>query len=240
MSEAENIWSRKADEEVLLAVSSLSYYTEEGQRVVLAEAERRGFNVGSIARAKDALSTAIPEGAARCAYCDTRIPFGGKREGQLIFCSEACRQAGIRLAVSHQVPDRVVSERLGAVFNGRCPRCGGPGPVDVHTSHRVYSALVVTSWNSRVAVVCTPCGRRAKVGDAMRSFALGWWGLPWGIVMTPIQCGRNIAGLLRRPDPNRPSKRLERVVRLGLAEELLLAGPPDSALEPTAHLEKKA
>jgi transcription elongation factor Elf1 len=180
MSEAENIWSRKADEEVLLAVSSLSDYTEEGQRVVLAEAERRGFNVASIARAKDALSAAIPEGAARCAYCDTRIFFGGKREGQLIFCSEACRQAGIRLAVSHQVPDRVVTERLEAVFNGRCPRCGGPGPVDVHTSHRVYSALVVTSWNSRVAVVCTPCGRRAKVGDAIRSFALWWWGLPCG------------------------------------------------------------
>ena len=238
MSEAEDIWRRKADEEVLLAASSLSDYTEDGQRIILAEAERRRLAVGPILRAAAALNASIPETSGRCAYCDTRVFFGGKREGQFTFCSETCRQAGIRLAVSQQVSDSVVNETLWAAFSGKCPRCGGPGPVDVHTSHRVYSVLVFTSWSSRVAVVCASCGRRAKVSDAILSFAFGWWGLPWGIVMTPIQCGRNIAGLLSRPDASRPSKRLERIVRLGLAEELLLATPPNSALEPTAPSEE--
>jgi hypothetical protein len=58
MSEAEDIWCRKADEELLLAVSSLSDYTEEGQRIILAEAERRGLNVAPILSATDALNTA--------------------------------------------------------------------------------------------------------------------------------------------------------------------------------------
>jgi hypothetical protein len=221
MPDAEDIWRRKADDEVLLAASSLSEYNEEGRRIILAEAERRGLDVASIVRATAALDTGAPQTSGRCAFCDTRIFFGGKREGRFTFCSEACRQGGIRLAVSHQVPDGAVTERLWAAFNGTCPECGGPGPVDVHISHRVYSAVIMTSWSSRVAVVCTPCGRKAKVRDALLSFALGWWGLPWGIVMTPLQCGRNIAGLLSAPDASRPSTRLERVVRLGLAEELL-------------------
>ena len=227
MPDAEDIWRRKADEDVLLAASSLSDYTEHGQRLILAEAERRGLDVKPILRARASLDAAMPESSGRCAFCDTRIFFGGTREGQLRFCSEACRQAGIRLAVSQQVPDGVVNERLWAAFRGRCPGCGGPGPVDVHVSHRVYSVVIATSWNSRVAMVCTPCGRKAKVRDALLSVALGWWALPWGIVMTPIQCGRNIAGLLGRPDDTRPSKHLERIVRLGLAEELL-AAPRDS------------
>jgi hypothetical protein len=227
MPDVEEIWRRKADDEVLLAASSLSEYTEQGQQVILAEAGRRGLDVKPILRARAALDEAMPQSSGRCAYCDTRIFFGGTREGQFTFCSQACRQAGIRLAVSRQAPDGVVNERLWAAFHGTCPKCGGRGPVDVHTSHRVYSMLIATSWSSRVAVVCTPCGRNAKVRDALLSFALGWWALPWGIVMTPIQCGRNIAGLLERPDDTRPSKHLERVVRLSLAEELLLAAPPE-------------
>ena len=234
MLEAEDIWRRKEDEEVLAAVSSLDDYTDEGRSIILAEAARRGLRVAPVLEATASLSAGLPDTSGRCAYCDTRILFGGRHYGQFHFCNEACRQAGIRLTVSRQIPDGVVQERVWSVFKGRCPRCGGTGPVDVHTSHRVYSALVVTSWSNRVAVVCVPCGRRAKLSDAVLSLVLGWWGVPWGFIMTPIQIGRNVAGLLRHPDVTRPSGRLDRMVRLSLAEELL-ATPANNALEPTAR-----
>ena len=38
MPEAEAVWRRKTDEDVLLAASSLSEYTEDGRRIILAEA----------------------------------------------------------------------------------------------------------------------------------------------------------------------------------------------------------
>ena len=51
--------------------------------------------------------------------------------------------------------------------------------------------------------------------------------------MTPVQCGRNISGQFRAPDASRPSPRLERMIRLGLAEQRF-AGLPDGARPPTA------
>ena len=110
MSEAEDIWRRKADDEVLVAVASITDYTDEGQRIILAEAERRGLNVAPILKATASLNAALPAVSGRCAYCDTRILFGGKREGAFEFCPEACRQAGIRLSVSHQIPDHLVRQ----------------------------------------------------------------------------------------------------------------------------------
>jgi hypothetical protein len=234
MSDADEIWRRKTDEQVLEAASSLDEYTEDGRRIILSEAARRGLNVAPLVQATAALQAQALVGSSRCVYCDTRILFGGKREGNLRFCNDECRQRGLLLSVSHQVPDHLVNERVLAVFEGNCPQCSGPGPVDVHTSHRVFSAVIITSWTNRPALTCKRCGTRAKVRDTMLSLALGWWALPWGIVMTPVQVVRNLAGVFSGADASRPSARLDALVRLQLATALV-AAPPNTAMEPTAR-----
>jgi hypothetical protein len=60
-----------------------------------------------------------------------------------------------------------------------------------------------------------------KLGNALFSLVLGWWGLPWGLLMTPIQVGRNLVGLFFWPDPAVPSARLEQMVRMQLASNFL-------------------
>jgi len=50
---------------------------------------------------------------------------------------------------------------------------------------------------------------------------LGWWGIPWGLVLTPIQIGRNLFGVARPPDPSKPSAQFENIVRMNLAAEAL-------------------
>jgi hypothetical protein len=40
------------------------------------------------------------------------------------------------------------------VHRSNCPRCSGPGPLDVYKAHQVWSALVLTSWSSRPALSC--------------------------------------------------------------------------------------
>jgi hypothetical protein len=43
MSESEEIWRAKSDDELLEAREDLSEYTEEGERIIRAELQRRGF-----------------------------------------------------------------------------------------------------------------------------------------------------------------------------------------------------
>lgn len=158
---------------------------------------------------------------ASCSYCGTTILFGGVRDGDLRFCNEKCHQQGHLLVIAHQVPEHLMAEHVREIHQGECPRCGGPGPIDFHTSYTVWSALVMTSWRSNNAVCCRSCGVKSKLGAAVTSGLFGWWGFPWGVIVTPIQIVRNIGGLLRSPDPTRPSRELENVARINLASQFL-------------------
>jgi len=157
---------------------------------------------------------------ASCSFCGNTVVFGGVRQGGLHFCSEKCAQQGLLLQVAAQVPDDVIAEYVVAVHEGTCPRCGGPGPIDVHTSHTVWSLLIVTSWRSKPQVCCGGCGVKAKLWGIFLSSLFGWWGFPWGLFATPVQIARNLKGLVMPPDPMRPSKQLAEAARLDMAAQL--------------------
>ncbi len=158
---------------------------------------------------------------ARCAYCDTSILFGGKSQGDLRYCNQTCLANGVLAQAAAQFSAQDVRYHATLVHRGNCPQCSGQGPVDVHTSHRVWSALLMTQWSSRPIISCQRCGNKRKLADAAFSLVLGWWGFPWGLVMTPVQVVRNIAGAFRGPSPDLPSEALERQLRLRLAAQLL-------------------
>jgi hypothetical protein len=63
--------------------------------------------------------------------------------------------------------------------------------------------------------------KKQGLGAAFSFFA-GWWGFPWGLVMTPVQVIRNIVGMLQSGDSATPSEDLRRIVSASLAEQLLL------------------
>ena len=157
---------------------------------------------------------------AKCDYCGTRILFGGVREQNYRFCNAKCQQNGYALKAANEIPLEVLEEQVRAVHQGPCPRCSGRGPVEVYTSHRIWSALVLTSWVSRPQVSCQKCGRIEQVKDSLFSLFLGWWGLPWGIIITPIQIMRNLAGLLKQPG-SQPSPQLRRLVLIHLGRQVL-------------------
>jgi len=95
--------------------------------------------------------------------------------------------------------------------------------VDVYKSYRVWSALFLTSWSIRPTVCCRSCGTKKTLLDTLYSTALGWWGVPWGVVMTPVQIVRNIKALIQRPNPKVPTAELERMVRLHMASSIAQA-----------------
>ncbi len=158
---------------------------------------------------------------AKCDYCGSTILIGGKREGQLRFCTEQCRQHGAFLPLLPHLPPKLVESHLHALHRGNCPRCQGPGPVDVHTSYKVWSALVLTSWSSTPQICCRICGHRSQLKNLLFSILFGWWGFPWGPILTPVLVTRNLRGILNGPQPFRPSPALERLVRTHLAAQMM-------------------
>ncbi|MFN7734132.1 MAG: hypothetical protein ACK5OB_19700 [Pirellula sp.] len=154
---------------------------------------------------------------ARCSACGNIILFGGVKDFGHTFCNEKCHEAGYLIDISQRLPWDAVAHSISETHQGRCPRCDGHGPVDIHTSHWIWSALILTSWNSKQELCCRSCGVKSILGATLFSGVLGWWGFPWGMAVTPIQIFRNLKALVVPPDPSKPSDKLEQVVRMHVA-----------------------
>jgi hypothetical protein len=158
---------------------------------------------------------------ARCDYCDSFVLFGsGKSEG-LSFCSEECQDSRSILSISEQIPSGEVEQYIWDVHQGSCPLCGGSGPVDVYKAYRIWSAILMSSWSTQPQISCSACGLKHQLGTAVFSLVAGWWGIPWGVIMTPVQVLRGIVAIANRPDPSVPSKQLKTMMRIELAAALL-------------------
>ncbi len=158
---------------------------------------------------------------ASCAYCNATIFFGGKKQRDLSFCNTECQRRSFLTSLAQQIPDEQVDQFVREVHEGPCPRCDGRGPIDVHTSYRVWSAVLMTQWSSRPLVCCRACGVKKAIGDTLFSALVGWWGLPLGLVMTPVQVIRNLISLVRSPDLTRPTPALRQALRYQLAASLV-------------------
>lgn len=161
---------------------------------------------------------------ASCNSCGTTILFGGKKEGNYRFCSDKCLANGRVLSVADQISPDDLEKYARQIHRGQCPSCQGAGTVDIHVSHHVWSALVMTSWKSTPHVSCRPCGIKSQALGVTSSVFLGWWGFPWGLIMTPVQIIKNVIGMVRKPDPERPSPALMQQARMMMAWQLMQKG----------------
>jgi hypothetical protein len=145
---------------------------------------------------------------AYCEACGTRILFGGVKRGPHQYCSTKCVKEAAWTDALELVPDPELERGVKAIHEGNCPKCQGPGPVDVHISYKVYSILVLTRWSSHPILACQSCGRKQQLKHALLSLVTGWWGFPFGLILTPVQVIRNIGGMIgiTGPDPMTPRR----------------------------------
>lgn len=158
---------------------------------------------------------------AACHYCRTTILFGGVKDGSLRYCDDRCWNGAAVLSYAEAVDPAEILRLTAQVHMGQCPRCEGSGPVDVHNAYVVWSLLIITQWRTEPHMCCRSCGVSRQVRATLISLVAGWWGIPWGLVLTPVQIVRNILAILRPPDPLRPSEQLERQVRLSVGANIL-------------------
>jgi hypothetical protein len=156
----------------------------------------------------------------KCDACGSLILFGGSKRGSRRFCNDQCAQADAVFQLADSITDEDVAAHAGAIHAGDCPVCAGPGPVDLHHKHEVYSVLVMTNWKSIPMVCCRGCATRGQLTSAAFSLLAGWWGIPWGFLLTPVQLARNVGGLIGGPSPHEPSDALKSYVRRMIAFDL--------------------
>ena len=154
-----------------------------------------------------------------CDYCGEHYTFSPIKAGSYLFCSGHCRDNGRVLEVLDTVPPAQLMEYVTNAQNAPCPTCGNAGPVDIRSSFRVYSLLLYTSWKTVNKVECRACSRKRQLQDLGFSLIAGWWGVPFGFVVTPIQIVRNIIALL--DNSTGPSRRFQQVIKIDLARKLL-------------------
>ena len=158
---------------------------------------------------------------ATCGYCGSTIIMGGVRAGDQRFCNKKCLQSAYILSVTKNVQPEVLERNVEAVWRGNCPKCRCQGPIDVHQHYEVWSALILTRWTTKSQVSCRSCAIKQQLGSAALSMVCGWWGLPWGLILTPVQVTRNFVAMSKKPDPSRPSDKLRKVVLVNLGAQMI-------------------
>jgi hypothetical protein len=156
----------------------------------------------------------------KCGYCGSTIFFGGASANGQRYCNNKCLQSAYILSITKNVPADVLDRKVEEVWRDNCPKCRGSGPVDVHKVHEVWSCLVLTRWTTKVQVSCRSCGTKRQLGGVVFSLFCGWWGFPWGLVLTPVQITRNIIAMSRGPDSARPSDELRKMVLVNLGAQM--------------------
>ena len=160
---------------------------------------------------------------AQCKSCGSRILFGGYRVGSRVYCRPECIASDAQREAVRTIDGNLVMRQALEIRRGPCPECRGPGPVDLHTSYRVWSALLFTQWTSHPVISCHGCGVKAKLLGVAFSGLLGWWGFPWGLLVTPFQIARNVVGLLKRSGEG-PSPDLLEIIREELGAQVATRG----------------
>jgi hypothetical protein len=68
--------------------------------------------------------------------------------------------------------------------------------------------------------MCRACAQGEQGKDLLFSAMFGWWGIPAGILITPVQIGLNIREMLRKPVCG-PSSRFQQIVKMSIARRVL-------------------
>ncbi len=160
---------------------------------------------------------------ARCHHCGSTFFFGAVREGEHRYCSDDCRGQNVFKVRCDQIPESTVLLHVRAAQQGNCPECRGRGPLDIHVTYWVWSALIVTRCGKTPQFSCRPCATKRQLVSLGSCLLFGWWGIPWGLLLTPLQLYRNLRAMLQRRDVSEASPDLERLVRTRLAREQVAA-----------------
>src|SRR5258706_4353758 len=155
---------------------------------------------------------------AICDFCGASHRGEHASVGTLRFCTQSCADRGRILQTLDLFPSSAINSYVENTRSGRCAECGAQAPSNIHKSYRVYSVLIYTSWKTLIHYCCQRCGRGHQGSSIVFSGLFGWWGFPFGILLTPWLIFKNIVEMTHRDDT--ASDDLRRIRKIELASRL--------------------
>lgn len=154
-----------------------------------------------------------------CDFCNSPIPFSILQHSGENYCSSEClNNSQLLTPKPGTFTENEIQERIEYRHLGSCPLCGGVGPLDVQSTHTIWSLLIHSSFKTKTTISCRSCAVKMKIKSSLFSLFFGWWGIPDGIMKTPKFVLQDVVGLFQKIDPKEPSNALKRFAALELAK----------------------
>lgn len=161
------------------------------------------------------------KGTSECDFCGSSARFSAVLDEGQRFCSKSCLRNARLLEISEDIPTEAIFQHACSIKQGPCPVCHQTSSkTEARRYYRVWSAGIITQWTKRTHVCCHSCGRKTNLGSLVFCTLFGWWGIPWGLIITPAQIIANIAEMFKAQSDPTPSDELLQAARLDLAAKL--------------------
>lgn len=96
------------------------------------------------------------------------------------------------LAQNKKYTVQEIEEYANLISELPCPICGSlDQKLNGTLSHTVKSMVFVTTSKTELTIACPDCLDKKNDQAIKTSALLGWWGIPWGIIKTPLAIFRN-------------------------------------------------
>ena len=158
---------------------------------------------------------------ASCATCNSFIIVGGEKVDEFRFCNKKCLESGGVYIEATKVTDAEIDALAKEIHAGVCPMCEERSGVEIRKSYDIVSFVFYTRHSTHTHICCRVCALKKQSIDFVGSFFLGWWGVPWGLLITPVQLLSNIGAMLFPPNTDEPSKDLRAATRMLIAQQRL-------------------
>jgi hypothetical protein len=155
----------------------------------------------------------------RCAACNSTILMGGESLYRWQFCDDACRES-FKIALADElVEPALIKQQVDEVFNGPCPICQKPGPLDCYSATKITGMLVMFSMNSERRICCAHCGRMGRLSAFVHCLFLGWWS-PKAAICNIFVLPTNLIAIPFVRTPRQPSADLIGMVKASMGERM--------------------
>jgi len=196
---------------------------DEAKEAILALLQARGVESSSlpplVIQARKAAYRQT-KGTRECDFCGNSARFSAILDEGQRFCSKACLRNARLLEISEDIPTETIFQHACRIKESPCPVCQrSSSKTEVRFYYRVWSIIALTSWVKKKHICCLSCGRKTNFGSLVFCTLFGWWGVPWGIIITPAQIISNIAEMFRPRSEPAPSEYLIQAARLELAAQ---------------------
>ena len=228
---------RETDTEELLDRIATADLSDEAQDAVLSVLRERGMaeeeiSILVVKANKAQYRRTSPKN--ECDFCGQPVRSSTVEDHGQKFCSIDCLQNARLMEASVDIPEQEILKHATEIRNGPCPAClRQEGGIELRKCYWVWSAVLFTRYGTSPKFCCKKCGTKANLLAIVSCSILGWWGFPFGLLLTPIYIISNVAAMFRKFDKSKPSEELIQTARLQLATALLgqhqHVAPPDAA-----------